>query len=223
MKMFSLLFTILLLGSIGSLAAAPEMSILELSGQVEYRSAGQTWRTASAGTTLTAGDWISTGFNSRATLEVGDVQLEIRPLTRMQIEQLLEQENLQSTDLYLEVGRVRGEVRATEGVQTEFQLRSPVSTAAVRGTEFSFDGVNLNVTRGLVMMRNRRGQTQSVGGGESSAVVNDRRPRGPEFEFIRRTVVSPYTPRLIERTEGVEPPAPLTPTTATVVIEWDLP
>jgi hypothetical protein len=206
-----------------ALYASPQMRIVEMTGQVEFRSGQDSWKPVTEGVTLSGGDWISTGFNARATLEVGNVRLEIRPLTRMQVERLLEQENVQTTNLFLEVGRVRGEVRSTEGVQNDFVLRSPVSTAAVRGTEFRSDGVNTEVIHGMMVVQNAVGHSQTVGGGEKSSVVDKQRPRTPEFEFVQRTVVSPYTPRLVERTTSVEQPDPGEVTTATIVIEWDLP
>jgi hypothetical protein len=74
-----------------------------------------------------------------------------------------------STDLYLQVGKVKTEVKKTGGVQNDFTIRSPVTTASVRGTVFDFDTVNLDVFEGIVLYTDLYRQSMLVGKGESAA------------------------------------------------------
>jgi len=94
---------------------------------------------------VSKGTVISTGFKAEATLSLGDSLVVVSQLTRMRLDELIEKEGTVNTELYLDVGKVTAEVKTTAGKKNDFRLRSPVSTAAVRGTviEFSPDTVTL--------------------------------------------------------------------------------
>ncbi len=76
-----------------------------------------------------------------------------------------------NTKLNLKLGRIKADVKTSKGMKHDFTLRTPVSTAAVRGTVFE-GGANgdLDVERGKVQQRNRIGQSTTVSGGNSSTV-----------------------------------------------------
>ena len=124
--------------------------IKNVSGRVEVQNPGESWVRAAAGDSLPQGASISTGFGASAVLEVGASILEVDALTRMKLEELVQESGTQTTGLFLRVGRVNAEVKRDEGLSHNFKLRSPSSTAAVRGTNFSFDGKTLKVHRGAV-------------------------------------------------------------------------
>lgn len=170
---------LLLLVCTGMGAVAMEATITAVTGKVEVQLSGQAWQAAQAGMSVPIGATISTGFNSRADLEIGPATLQVRALSRMRIDELIEQEGLVRSDLHLQVGRVRADVRSAEGVQSEFRLSSPVATAAVRGTSFEFDGVNIQVLSGLVRLANQFNESVTVGGGESSSAATDEPPAPP--------------------------------------------
>ncbi len=134
------------------------------SGKVEVLQAGQ-WSALSVGASIPIGATISTGFGSTATVEIGPAIMEIRPLTRMRLDELAEREGVVSAELFLPVGRVRAEVRRVEGLESEFRLRSTQATAAVRGTSFDFDGRDLRVLTGRVQLINQFQQSIQVSGG----------------------------------------------------------
>jgi hypothetical protein len=151
------------------LSAQQNATITRTTGKVEVLTNNQ-WSPAQTGATVPLGATISTGFNSTATLDVGNATLQVRPLTRMRLEELAEQQGVLRADLFMPVGRVSAEVRSTEGVRNEFRLRSTVSTASVRGTEFFFDGYVLRVSEGRVRLINTSGQETDVpAGGEGEA------------------------------------------------------
>lgn len=153
------------------LASAIEARIESVDGNVEVRMNGGEWQPAEVGMMLGNGASISTSFNAAAVLEIGANTLRVRALSRLTIEELIEREGILESNLSLPVGRVRGEVRRTEGLQNEFNIRGTVATAAVRGTDFEFDGTNLRVFEGIVSLANRFGHSVSVDAGETSSTT----------------------------------------------------
>jgi len=148
----------------------------EVSGKVEYQLPGESWKKATVGVSVPVGARISTGFNSNARIEIESAVLKVRPLTRMSIEELVQEEGTISTDLNLKVGRVRAEVKSTEGIRHNFRLRSPYSTAAVKGTLFEYDGVNIVVYDGTVRYTNVYNIGGNVSGGENSSTDGEGNP-----------------------------------------------
>ncbi|MFP4432714.1 MAG: hypothetical protein ACLFPV_15800 [Spirochaetaceae bacterium] len=164
-RRIAFIVVLLMIAPLLMLSAQQNATITRTTGKVEVLTNNQ-WSPAETGTTVPLGATISTGFNSTATLEVGNATLQVRPLTRMRLEELAEQQGVLRADLFMPVGRVRAAVRTTEGVTNEFRLRSTVSTASVRGTEFVFDGYILTVSDGRVRLINTSGQETEVPAGE---------------------------------------------------------
>ena len=157
-----------------------EAVVSRIVGKVEVQPPGAGWTPVKEGMKLPLGATISTGFGSEATLEVGASQVRVKALTRMRIDELAAAEGTQTTGLYLRVGRVRADVKTTEGLRHDFVIRSPVSTAAVRGTVVGFDTVNLDVTGGLARLSDQFGRGASVGDGEQGSAGGDEEPTGGE-------------------------------------------
>ncbi len=167
MNMKKIISMVLLVLLSAGLFAETSAVVKSFSGKVEIRTPGSGWAAVQSGQRIPTGATISTGFRSEAVLEVGTATLEVKPLTRMRLDELIEKEGTVKTDLYLRVGRVKANVSRTQGLQNDFRLRSPVSTAAVRGTSFTYDGTTLDVDEGLVAMGNSYGQTAGVPAGIS--------------------------------------------------------
>ena len=169
-------------------------TVQSFSGNVEVQLPGGRWQPAQVGMELPVASQISTSFGAEAVLALGDPAIiRVRPLTRMRIDELVEREGSVESEMFLQVGRVRGEVRGVQGLQSEFRLRSTQATAAVRGTDFDFDGVNLRVLTGLVQVSNRFGRRVSVGGNEETSVSGNEPPSDPLNERTEATVVSSTT------------------------------
>ena len=156
--------------------------IKEISGRVEIQNPGGRWQSASVGDELPKGSSISTGFGSSAVLEAGDSVLTVDALTRIKLEELLQSQDAQTTALFLRVGKVKAEVKRDRSLSHDFRLRSPSSTAAVRGTKFEYNGNVLEVEEGTVSFfsaalgrdfRVTQGQLSRVmkSGKQSSALV----------------------------------------------------
>lgn len=167
------LFVILLLiSSVCAVSFSQNQAVIrEISGKVEIKLPQQGWIAAQPGTVVLLGTIISTGFNSTAVLDLDRSVLKVDPLTRLRIDELIEREGTVTTELFLRVGKVNAEVKTTAGLSQNFKLRSPVSTAAVRGTGFAYSGYDLYVYDGDVTFTNLTGQdrsyTEGEGGGTS--------------------------------------------------------
>ena len=148
-----------------------------------------------AGIKLDTGASISTGFSSTALLDLGTSTLKVAPLTRMQLVELIARQGSVSTTLALKVGKVNAEVKSAQGLRQDFTLKGPQATAAVRGTEFEFDGVSVKVINGLVFFTNTQGQGRGVGAGEQSSTNGTRLPTSGDQENESNTSVNRTPPR----------------------------
>jgi hypothetical protein len=121
---------------------AQEAEIRELTGTVEVQRAGtERLRTAEKGMKVQSGDIIVTGFKSTALLKIGDAVLTVRPLTRLTLEEIVQNQGSNAATITLQSGRVRAELTPSSGGRTDFTVRSPSATASVRGDIYEEDGV----------------------------------------------------------------------------------
>lgn len=146
-------------------------TVVEVDGLVEVRVDGG-WQTLGVGDELPADATIATGFRSRAIVRVGSSTITVEPLSQVSLASVSIGETREQVDLDLPFGEIRAEVKrdvtrdALRGV--EFRVMSPLSTAAVRGTVFTYDGVELGVAEGRVELLNAYGQWHSVAAGQRS-------------------------------------------------------
>jgi len=165
-----------------------------VTGKVEIQNPGeQTWGPASAGMEVPIRATISTGFGGGAVLELGASTLTVRQLTRLRIDELSTQNKVTRTNLTMPVGRIRADVKSTAGTATDFKLRSPVSTAAVRGTGFETDGSLLSVFESIVAFLSESGISINVGAGETGVTGDGGSPSGGANQREADTSVDPYT------------------------------
>jgi len=184
------LFILLIVLAITVPAFAQIQAVMsEVNGKVELKAPGGSWQAASVGDQVGRGTTVSTGFGATAAITMGNSVVRVQQLTRMTLEELVESEGTVNTDLFLRVGRVKSEVKSTGGLSNNFKLRSTQATAAVRGTEFTFDGNNLIVTDGVVVLSNSIGHALRVAAGEQSKTDGLAAPTSPEVEKIVQSVV----------------------------------
>jgi hypothetical protein len=162
-------------------------------GKVEIQRPGEAWIPAAVGMELPLRATISTGFNSQAVLEIGKSVLTLRALTRIRIDELQVRDNVAVTGLSMPVGRIRAEVRSTEGLSTDFRVRSPVSTAAVRGTGFDGDGSIFTCFDDSVDLINQGGIPTKVYKGETGKIAGLGRPSGGAPQRLQNTTIYPYS------------------------------
>jgi hypothetical protein len=172
-------------------------------GKVEIQPPGEAWIPAEVGMELPLRATISTGFNSQTVLEIGSSVLTLRALTRIRIDELQVRDNVAVTGLSMPVGRITAEVRSTEGLSTDFRVRSPVSTAAVRGTGFDNDGSILYCFEDSANLENEAGIPTKVYKGETGKIAGLGPPSGGAPQRLRNTTISPYSGGPNERYSGI--------------------
>ena len=168
MKTLFIAATLLL---IASFAFGADAIIKSFTGKVEIQEQGSSaWKSVTQGQKISKGAIISTGFNSNTVLSLGNSEIFVKPLTRISVNELMQQGSIVKTDLNLKLGKVTADVKTTEGLKNDFTLRTPVSTAAVRGTKFTAGVNSLSVEHGKIAYSNKIGQARTVSGGSSSSV-----------------------------------------------------
>ena len=138
---------VLILGFAAFPISAQSAVISQLRGKVEVKLPGKTWTVPAENQELPATTLVSTGINASARLQIGGSSLILQPLTRLSLEEIRVETGKESTRLNLNTGRVSAQVRSTAGREVNFEVRSPVATASVRGTDFDFDGARLQVSQ----------------------------------------------------------------------------
>jgi len=107
--------------------------IVFLAGDVKVEPAAGSPRGAELGERLSAGDVITTGDRSHATVQIGD-----RGVTRIERNSRVEIKKLFSAgegEMFLHRGEVAAKIARLQRSES-FKVKSPTAIAAVRGTEF---------------------------------------------------------------------------------------
>ena len=230
MKKALLLIPILLLFAVFILSAADRAVLKEVKGKVEIKPSGGSWTLARTGIEISSGTTISTGFNSGATLDLGSSEIQVRQLTRISLNKLVEQQGTIKTDIGLKVGRIRAEIKDVEGLKHDFTIRSSVSTASVRGTtlegedgeEWSGEGGSYTVTTDTgEEITVTEGETIEVESGEEGGdVVTAVEVLEAATEVVTVVTVLEDPPPPPPPPPPPLPPPPPVPTTTTVTITW---
>ena len=102
-------------------------------GKVEIQL-NENWVQIKNGDILTPGTVISTGFRSSAVLYIGKSLIEVRALTRLTIEEIVEQNQNYNTAMFLDAGNIKADIKKSDNKRVGFKVRTSVATASVRGT-----------------------------------------------------------------------------------------
>lgn len=197
-------------------AFAQNATVKQVNGMVQLLAPGGAWANAAVGSVVTQGTVVSTGFNSTAVLDLGTSQIQVKPLTRLKLNELLRTRTTATTALFLTVGAVRADVANNLGITQKFKIESPVSTAAVRGTIFEFNGYSVSVDRGIVHFANIEGLGREVAVNQSSEITTAYVPASAEEFQAAATQVSINTNPNISTT--TVPTAGATTATVTITI-----
>jgi hypothetical protein len=191
---------------------SPEARFLEVNGTVETKesetgnSDPSDWKKAVPGDIIGNNTVISTGFRSRAVISLGSSRLQVLPLTRLTLEELVRRGNTETAILYLRTGRVRAAVTPPPEQRVDFTVRSPVITASVRGTSFEFNGTYLRADNGRILLTASSGQKVYVVGDQQSYVDENNQNRiVPPFE-AEIAMLRPVLPELNNTGSSAEPP-----------------
>jgi hypothetical protein len=167
-KKSAMFFCILFMIIMGHSALYAQSSAVfrQITGKVEVKPPNRGWQGAQVGMTITTGTIISTGFKSSALIEMDNSTLTIKALSRLTLEELSRQGDEINTGLYLRSGRIEADVNPQEGLKHNYRLRSPITTASVRGTSLKSGVKTLFVKKGVVVLHNLINRGGTAGEGE---------------------------------------------------------
>lgn len=118
--------------------AAPKSGyavVYKLSGDVEIsKGGGKNFVPAKIGDILKKGDFISTGFDSRASVDFGYGQLDVGKMTQLRIDEFTDKDNLKKTQLFLQIGSVQAKVKHTNSGRSDFSVVTPTANSSIRGS-----------------------------------------------------------------------------------------
>lgn len=130
-------------------AAALDAEVKTVTGKVEVQKDGA-WVAVKVGDILSKGAVVSTGFKSSAELKINDAVVTLGPLTRLTVQQLVEDSSTDETSLFMDSGSVKADINRTNDKRVNFKVSSPVATASVRGTTFTMRGNTVSCENGAV-------------------------------------------------------------------------
>ena len=148
--------------------AAAQAKVLRVSGKVEIKAPKGRWVRARRGMNVAAGSFIATGFKSSAQLQLNKATLFVRQLTRLTLEEIAQKQNVVTTNLFIRTGGMEADVKTGAEYTHDFKVRSPVSTAAVKGTKIKYDGLELSAKDGTAVLFNLLGQPMTVFDGDTA-------------------------------------------------------
>lgn len=177
--------------------------VIAVTGKAEIKQGGK-WVPAKAGSKITSGLMISTGFKSELTLKIDGSVITVKPMTRLTIEEITQKNEAVSSEVYLNVGSVKADVKPASTKKVEFKVKTPVATASVRGTsgEISSDGLLIG-TSGSWSYVNADGIETRVNIGDS-VVISDTGAVTPA-QNIKANEVLPETAQTLAEAEANSP------------------
>jgi hypothetical protein len=150
----------------------PEVTISGLSRKVEIQRGGATWEQANNGYKIKAGDKIHTGWKAGATMTFPDGSTVVVPPMSLILIEAVELEangQVKRIAIFLQLGEVRVQVHRVAGAAGDFQVKTPTTTASVRGTIFSvlYDRATtiVSVKESVVSVKPRSGKAVDVSAG----------------------------------------------------------
>ncbi len=166
------------LSAADSRAPVPDSILLTLEGKVETAPSNQAvWSPGQTNQTLRAGDRLRTGVRSRSTVRLSNLTvLRVNELTTLQIQPPSATGKQNALDLQRGAAYFFSRQRPTE-----VEFRTPLASAAIRGTEFHLAVADDGTTRvtmidGEVALSNERGGVQ-LASGEEGIVEPGKAPR----------------------------------------------
>ncbi|MCQ2579446.1 MAG: FecR family protein [Treponemataceae bacterium] len=127
-------------------------TVISITGKVEMQKTPDSeWIALKAGDTVPEGAVISTAFKANASIKLGGSTITVNQLTRVVLRELSDSSDKVTTNLYLDAGVLRADVKSMDNKANDFKIQSSVVTSSVRGTELSDSALGEHVTyRGVV-------------------------------------------------------------------------
>lgn len=150
--------------------------IVEVTGEVEVSTDGgksfQPWK---KGMILKKGDFIATGYESKATFRLAHGKIVVEPLTQLRVDESLEKGNLERSKMLMRVGAVQAIITKAANIRSDFSVATPVSIASIRGSAMKvrYDaktGAAITAVEGTTYWRTIKGKEQALAQGSTVIV-----------------------------------------------------
>ena len=177
--------------------------VVAVKGKAEIKQGGK-WIPAKTGNKIEQGNMISTGFKSELTLKIDGSVITVKPMTRLTIEEITQKNEAVSSEVYLNVGSVKADVKPASTKKVEFKVKTPVATASVRGTSGEIDANGLLIgTSGTWSYVNNDGIETRVNIGDS-VIISDTGMVTPA-QNIKANAVLPQSVQTLAEAEANSP------------------
>lgn len=113
---------------------ALDAEVTALEGKAQVSTNGTTWTPLAVGNKISQGATIQTGFKSQLKLKVKGSEITLDAMTRIKVDQLSEQGNVDNTVVSMKIGSLTSNVKKVEDRRAGFTVKGPAATASVRGT-----------------------------------------------------------------------------------------
>ena len=111
-------------------------TIVASSGEIEFRHGSSgAFTPLTAGVVLQRGDFVSTGFDSTVTLDLGYGLLAVGPITQLRLDEFVAPAHLGRTQVFLRVGTIAAKVKHVAAIRSDFSVTTPTASASIRGSE----------------------------------------------------------------------------------------
>ncbi|UUY02521.1 FecR family protein [Svornostia abyssi] len=123
----------------GAATGGDKVTLSKVSRKVEVSRNEGNWENAANSMKLASGDRIHTGFKAGVTLTFPDgSRLHVDGMTMLELTELSRgPAGGVKVRLWLRLGEVTGEVNRSSGAAGDYNIKTPTSTASIRGTKFS--------------------------------------------------------------------------------------
>lgn len=184
-------------------AFAVTASLTSISGSVTVIVPGQKEIKITSNVDVPEGTIIKTGLKGSVVIKMMNSESVIKPLSVIRISEMGTTEDANNIDLQLKRGTVHSRVDKIKGKKTSFQVKTPVSTLSVRGTEVEIShgpnfGTDLKTFTGIADIEDKTGNKREVKKDQTTNVQNNKPPTTENQENSKTFTVKIAPPELTE-------------------------
>ncbi len=152
----------------GKAAEDLKVKVLEVQGKVLYRTDPDAeWAALEKGDTIPVGATVRTMLRAKARFQMGpDTTVELDQLGTMSLLKFAKEENVLHSHIMKKYGRIEFDVAKDGAFKNDFQIASPGSVLAVRGTEgvhAQWDRLRVEGQEGVFTLERPYGRVYLVG------------------------------------------------------------
>jgi hypothetical protein len=144
-------------------------TVTRVERKVELMRTDAGWEPVTVGMSLLPGDRLHTGFHATCAVKFPDGStLDVKPMSMVLLQKLEEADGKQRARVWLKLGEVSAEVAHARGSAADFQVKTPTTTASVRGT--SIHRISYNPAFGTIIEMGSHGLLEAASHGGRVAV-----------------------------------------------------